>query len=221
MAFCADDMQAADPDDLLVLLVSRPPKAFIQFAVALPCGKDLAIRILVVGGSLFNHVFGEILTRHRAAGQEIRISAQQDIRAAPCHVGRDGDGSEMTGLRHDRGFSGVVLSVKHLMGNAPQAQHAAEHFRHFDRYGTNQQRLACLMAADDLLHHGLILALFAAVYNVVEILADHGHVRRDLHDIQAVNALELFFLCLGCTRHAGELGVHAEIVLEGDGSQRL
>ena len=52
---------------------------------------------------------------HGAAGEEFRVAAQQNVRAAASHVGGNGDGAAVTGLRDDFSFLGVVLGVQHLM----------------------------------------------------------------------------------------------------------
>ena len=53
------------------------------------------------------------------------------------------------------------------------------------------------------------------------VVADHGHVGGDLHHLEPVDLAELVLLGLGRAGHAGELLVHAEVVLQGDGGQRL
>ena len=67
----------------------------------------------------------------------------------------------------------------------------------------------------------LNLPFLRLVDHVVHVLADHGTVGGDLHHVQIVNAFEFFFLRLGRAGHAGDFFVHAEVVLEGDGGQRL
>ena len=49
----------------------------------------------------------------------------------------------------------------------------------------------------------------------------HGHVGRDLDDLELVDVEELVGLGRGRAGHAGELLVEPEIVLERDGGQRL
>ena len=48
-----------------------------------------------------------------------------------------------------------------------------------------------------------------------------GLVGGDLHDVQLIDGAELLLLGHGGARHAGELVVQAEVVLEGDGGQGL
>ena len=56
---------------------------------------------------------------------------------------------------------------------------------------------------------------------VVLVLADHRLVRRDDHRFQVVDLLELERLGIRGAGHAGELPVHAEVVLERDRRERL
>ena len=77
------------------------------------------------------------------------------------------------------------------------------------------------VALDDLLDHRAELGVDRAVDEVVAVVADHLAVRRDDEHRQLVDLAELGVLGDGRTGHAGELLVHAEVVLQGDGGQRL
>ena len=48
-----------------------------------------------------------------------------------------------------------------------------------------------------------------------------GSVRRNDDDLEAIDLLEFVGLGVGRAGHAGKLAVHAEVVLEGDGRDRL
>ena len=65
------------------------------------------------------------------------------------------------------------------------------------------------------------LFLERAEDQVVLVLAHHRLVRRDDHGFQVIDLLELEGLGVGRAGHAGQLAVHAEIVLERDRRQRL
>ena len=127
----------------------------------------------------------------------------------------------MTGLGHDLGFLLVILGVEHLVAHAAQLDEVGEHLAGLHVHGAHQNGLAGLVALDDFLHHGIELAALGLVDHVVEVLADHGLVGGDLHHVQVVDALELLLLGLGGAGHAADLFIHAEVVLEGDGGQRL
>ena len=77
------------------------------------------------------------------------------------------------------------------------------------------------MALRDLARHGRPLAVLRLEDLVVLVLADHRAVRRDLDDRQLVDLHELVGLGEGGARHARELLVHPEVVLERDRGERL
>ena len=101
------------------------------------------------------------------------------------------------------------------------AQHSGEKLGVLDRRGAHQNRLAALIAVADVLDHRLVLFLGGAVHLVLPVVAHHLHVRRHHHDLEAVDLLELVGLGVGGAGHAGELAVHAEVVLEGDRGEGL
>ena len=65
------------------------------------------------------------------------------------------------------------------------------------------------------------LFLERAEDQVVLVLAHHRLVRRNDHRLQVVDLLELEGFRVGRAGHAGQLAVHAEVVLERDRRQRL
>ena len=77
------------------------------------------------------------------------------------------------------------------------------------------------LALDDLLDDRVEFLARRAIDLVVGVVAEHRHVGRDLDDLELVDVAE--FLRLGHRRagHAGELRIHAEIILEGDRGERL
>ena len=77
------------------------------------------------------------------------------------------------------------------------------------------------MALFDLPDDRAELARLGLVDDVGVVDADDGLVRRDLDDVEIVDAGEFLFLGQGCAGHAGELGIEAEEILEGDGGKRL
>ena len=77
------------------------------------------------------------------------------------------------------------------------------------------------MALFDLPDDRAELARLGLVDDVGIVDADDGLVRRDLDDVEIVDAGEFLFLGQGCAGHAGELGIEAEEILEGDGGKRL
>ena len=77
------------------------------------------------------------------------------------------------------------------------------------------------MAFLDLRDDCAVFARLGLIDDVRIVEADDGLVRRDLHDVQIVDAGEFLFFGQRRAGHAGELAVQAEEILEGDGGERL
>ena len=97
----------------------------------------------------------------------------------------------------------------------------AEQLGDLDGDRADEDRLAALVALDDLLDDRVPLAVLGLVDLVVAVGADHRPVRRDLHDAELVDLHELGRLGEGGARHPGELLVHAEVVLQRDRREGL
>ncbi|MCU0293902.1 MAG: hypothetical protein MUF10_18275 [Thermoanaerobaculaceae bacterium] len=90
-----------------------------------------------------------------------------------------------------------------------------------DRDRADEDWLPLLVQLQDLLDHRLPLLLLGAEDEVRVVLPDHLPVGRDDDDVEAVDLRELVRLGLGRARHAGQLLVHAEVVLQRDRGQGL
>jgi len=102
---------------------------------------------------------------------------------------------------------------------AAAGKHVAQHFALFDRYGTDQYRLARRVNLYYFVHYRIELTALGAVYNVIIVYAPERLIGGDFHNVQPVYGLELRFLGLGRSGHAGKLMVHPEIILERDGGK--
>jgi hypothetical protein len=149
------------------------------------------------------------------------IAAEDDVGTAARHVGGDGDHLRTAGLGDDFRFAGVLLGVQDVVRQARLAQDPGQQFRVLDRGGADQDRLAALVAVADVGEHRAVFFLGRLVHLVLAVLALRRTVRRDHHGFEAVDFLELVGFRVGGTGHAGQLGVHAEVVLEGDRGQGL
>ena len=134
VTFSADDMQAAEVHNFLVLFVGL---ALEVPEDAIPVGALDAIEAvdveeihpLVVVDVLFlalRDLLGDALIETLLARHVLGIAAQQDVRSAAGHVGGDGDAALAAGLRDDLGFLRVILRVQHDVLQAL----ALEHVRH-------------------------------------------------------------------------------------------
>ena len=92
--------------------------------------------------------------------------------------------------------------------------------RGLDGDRADEHRLAGLVALLDVLEDGAELRVLRLEDQVVLVGARDRDVRRDLDHVQAVDLDELLLLRLGRARHAGELVVEAEVVLERDRRER-
>ena len=77
------------------------------------------------------------------------------------------------------------------------------------------------MQTQNLIHYGSIFLTFGLIDQVISIHTDNRLVGRNHHDIEFVDVPELACLRFSGTGHAGQLLVHAEVVLQGDGGIRL
>ena len=149
------------------------------------------------------------------------VATQHDVGAPPGHVGGNGDHARPAGLGHDLGLLGMLLGVQHLVRQLRLGQQLADELAVFDAGGAHQHRLATFMAVANVFRDGVVLLFGRLVDEVVVVLADGRPVGRDDHRFQAVDLLEFIGFRVGRARHAAELAVHAEVVLEGHRGQRL
>jgi len=146
-----------------------------------------------------------------------------DVGPAPRHVRRDRDGALLPRLGHDLGLllGPVLLGVEHVVGNAFPLKGAADRLGHLHRGRAHEHRLAALVVLLDLLDDGVVLLPLRLEDEVVLVVPPHRLVGGDDHHVQVVDLVELLRLRLRRAGHAGQLVVHAEVVLERDGGVGL
>ena len=115
----------------------------------------------------------------------------------------------------------MVLGVQDFVLHAHLLEDAGEMLGLFDRDGAHQHRLALGVVLLDLLGGVAELLFLGAVDHVLVFQADHRAVGGDHDDVQVVDLLEFGRFGFRRAGHAGQLLVHAEIVLEGDGGEGL
>ena len=150
-----------------------------------------------------------------------RIAPQDDVHAPPGHVRRDRHRARPACLRDDLRFTFVLFGIEDFMGHPPPAQHLAQLLILLDAARAHQHRPALAVPPLDLRHHRADLRPLGLVDEIGCILADHRFVRGDDDDGEIVNLLQFLFLRLGRAGHPRQFGVHAEVVLNGDGRQSL
>ena len=117
---------------------------------------------------------------------------------------------------------GLLLEVlAELADVLAVAQQPGQLLRFLDRGGADQNGLAAAVAFGDLGDDGARFLLDGAVDLVVLVGAIDRPVGGDLEHVEPVDIEELVGLGHGRAGHAGELLVEPEVVLEGDGGERL
>ncbi|OPZ61410.1 MAG: hypothetical protein BWY88_00243 [Synergistetes bacterium ADurb.Bin520] len=154
-------------------------------------------------------------------GQKVRVAPQNDVRAAPRHIGGHRDGAEAPRLGHDLGFFFVELGVQHLMGDLAGLEELTHHFGVLDGGGAHQHRLPFGVTLSHLVRHSGELLPLGAVDQIGVILTDHGTVRGEHHHGETVDLFELLRFRGGGPRHTRQLAVHAEVVLDGHRGEGL
>ena len=175
---------------------------------------------------------GDLLGQRLLARHELGIAAEQDVGAAAGHVGGDRDRALAAGLRDELRFLRVVLRVQHdvLVGaaagrgaalQAAPIEHRRQPLGLLDRHRADQDRPALRVLVDDFGDDRVPLLLLGPVHQIGVLDPAQRPVRRDDDDVEVVDLGELLGLGVGRAGHAGELLVLAEVVLEGDGGERL
>ena len=115
----------------------------------------------------------------------------------------------------------MLLRVQHLVGNVGNVKQGRHDFGGFHGSGTQQHRLALLVALGNIAHDGGKLLLLGTEDQIVLVFANHRLVGRNREHAQLIGAHELRGLGFCGTGHARQLVVHAEVVLQGDGGEGL
>ena len=216
----AEDKEAADGLDLLGLGVRYLLVLGHALGEQPARGEDfLAVRVRVARG-LGDDLLGIPGLLEVVAREILRVAAEHDVRASAGHVRGDGDGAELAGLRDYLRLALMLLGVQDVVRDAALFQKAGEVFALLNAYRAHQHGLALLVAGDNLLYDGPVLARLVLIDDVGVVLADDGLVRGYLDDVEGVDGLELLGLGERGAGHAGELAVEAEVVLEGYRGQR-
>ena len=203
MALGADDVEPAELTHLVALGFALDAQLLHERLE----GLGLCLRVAVLLAEL-------PLREHLGA------TAEHDVGAAAGHVGRHGDRAPAAGLGDDEGLVLVVLRVEHLVLDLALREDLADGLALLDARRADEDRHARLVVLEQVVDDGGELLGLRLVDDVVEVLADDVLVRRDDDDVELVGAVELARLGVGGARHARELLVEAEEVLEGDRRHR-
>ena len=155
------------------------------------------------------------------AAELLHAIAELDVRAASRHVRRDRHGAPLTCVLDDLRFLLVVFGIQDVVLDAVLLQDGAELFRLRNGRRADEDRLSRLVNLFDRLSNGTVFRTLRFVDGVRFVDALHGTVRRHDDDGQLVDLEKLVLFGLCRARHAAELVVHAEVVLEGNRRERL
>ena len=203
MPLCTQDIQ---PAGLQNFLLRRKTFRFCFLHRCIPLGR-LDLTHIFFG-------FAQSFT-----GNAFWIPAQQNIHAAPGHIGSDGDGADATGLRDDGGFSLMLLRIQDIVGNPLTFQPTPQRLRCLDGHSTDQDRLTFFMPFPNLMDHSTPLCFQSHVYEIGLIDANDRFMGGDRNGFQFVDFFEFLRFRQGRSRHSRQFFVHAKVVLEGDRSQ--
>src|SRR5215217_1521661 len=89
--------------------------------------------------------------------------AKLDVGTSTGHVRSDSNRAPLAGLRDDLCLPLVLLSIKDVVLYAAPLEECRDVLRYFDRNGAHQDRLALLVALNDVLYNRVVLGLFAPV----------------------------------------------------------
>ena len=124
------------------------------------------------------------------------------------------------GVDDDLALALVLLGVEDVVRDAASRQDLGQVLGRLDGDRADEHRLALLVALDEVLGDRVPLRFLGLEDEVVLVLAGHDDVRRDLDDVEVVDLDELLLLRLRRARHAAELLVEAEVVLQRDRRER-
>ena len=217
----ADDAQSAPGNDFFFFLIDFCFIFVVEFPELLARFQNFGVVGIVVRGSRGNGLLAHADVAHTFYRHVFGIAAQHDVGTAAGHVGSDGNGAEFTRLSDYFRFLFMVFGVQHVVRNLGLVQHTRKLFALFDGGGAHKHGLSALIAFGNVRHYRAQFSRDGGINLVVFVHALGRKVGGYSNDVQIVNPAELRFLRFGGTRHAAELFVKTEIILERDGGKSL
>ncbi len=114
----ADDEQTAGLAHLVRFAGNFRLVLFQRFGKHGACIENFLIFRFGIAGRLGDQLIGKSCLAQIVLCHVLRIAAEHDIRAAACHVGGNGNGTELTGLRDDLSFLLMILGVEQIVLDA-------------------------------------------------------------------------------------------------------
>ena len=149
------------------------------------------------------------------------LLGQLDVGASTRHVSGDGDSAGFTSEGHNLSLLLVELGVEHLTGNMAHIKHALEQLGDLHGGCAYEYGATLLTQSYNLLNYCSIFLFLGLIDAVVHILTCNRAIGGYGHNVEFVDIPELSGLGFCRTGHTGELVIHTEIVLKGDGGECL
>ena len=147
--------------------------------------------------------------------------AELDVGAATRHVRGDGDGPALAGAGDDFRLLLVILGVEDGVNQTFLLEHPREHFARLDGNRADEHRTALQVQFLDFLDDRVEFFAARFIDGIVGVLANIRLVRRNGHHPEFVDVEKFRRLGFRRARHAGELGIETEIILDRNGRERL
>ena len=162
-----------------------------------------------------------LCTDNTETAQFANTFTQLDVGSPSGHIGRNSNRTTLAGVHDNLCFFIVVFRIKNFVRNPSFYQFLRNIITGFNRNGTDQNWLAFFMTLFNILNNCLELRINTWVEQVRMVNTCYRTVGWDRNNTDVISFAELFFLCLGCTCHAGQLLIHTEEVLIGNRSRSL
>ena len=217
VTFCTENVKTARGDDFFFFFVRLSFEFFVNIVVVF-ANFFYVVRYFGYkrSGEVYNFFLNALFAKFSLC-HKLGITAEQNIRSAPCHVGCDGNRAVSARLRDDVRFARVAFSVKNVMLNAFSDKQFAYFFRFFYGNGTDEHRLTFFVSLGNLFHNRLVFAVDGFVDYIRVIFSRDGFVGGYFQNVKTVNSAEFLFLRFCGTGHTGKFFIKPEVVLEGNG----
>ena len=215
-----DDMQTTGGEHLIVALLpvrlDAVDTACIQTHVLRHLGTGISADTIIDQGC---SRFGFSCTNR--CQLSFQTATEHDIGSTTRHVGRDGHRARAPGVLDDACFALVLLGVQDFVRDVLFLEKTCQIFTGLDRGGSNQNRLTLFNTFLDVLNDRVVLFALGEEDKVCTIITHHRAVCGYDNNLKPIDLLEFKGLGVSRTRHSCELVVEAEVVLVGDGGERL
>ena len=167
------------------------------------------------------HAGVDTFCKHLLTSKQFGVTTKENVNTTTGHVGRNSDCSDTTSLSNNLCFTCVLLGIQHFVANSTLGEFARQVFALLNADCSDQDGLAKSMALHNVFDNCAKLCNFRLIDEVWLINTQHCAVCRNGHHLQVIGVHKLCCFGLSRTCHAGQLVVHAEIVLQRDGGESL